>query len=110
MRLYIQFFFLGAVAAAPWQHWPGKPGYSSNAAAYFLDNNPSGNSLVSLKIGKDGSLSEPVKTATGGKGGISVNATGFQSTADSLGSQGSVITNGNVCQPVSPSCLSLTVP
>ena len=37
-------------------------------AAYFLDNNPAGASIVSLKIADDGTLSGPVRTSTGGTG------------------------------------------
>jgi hypothetical protein len=41
----------------------------SGKAAYFLDNNPTGASIVALKISaSDGSLSEPVRVSTGGKG------------------------------------------
>lgn len=43
--------------------------YGQNRAAYFQDNDPAGNSLVALQIsGYDGTLSNPVKTSTGGKG------------------------------------------
>lgn len=38
-------------------------------AAYFLDNDPAGSSIVALKISvDDGTLSQPVRISTGGKG------------------------------------------
>ncbi|KAL8945953.1 MAG: hypothetical protein Q9222_007582 [Ikaeria aurantiellina] len=40
-----------------------------NRAAYFQDNDPAGNFIVALKIDPyDGTLSDPVRTSTGGKG------------------------------------------
>ena len=40
-----------------------------NRAAYFLDNDPAGDSIVALDIADaDGKLSAPVRTPTGGKG------------------------------------------
>lgn len=42
---------------------------SDYRAAYFLDNDPAGSSIVSLKIDiNDGTLSDPVRTSTGGVG------------------------------------------
>lgn len=75
--------------------YPGRHG--SVQAAYFLDNDPAGSSLVSLKVGADGKLSDPVRTSTGGIGSIGTNTTGFPNAADSLMSQGSVVVSGNVC-------------
>lgn len=49
-----------------------------NRAAYFLDSNPSGASIVSLKINlQDGTLSDPIRIPTGGKGlqGLTASAT-----------------------------------
>ncbi len=46
-------------------------------ALYYLDNNPSGASIVSLKIStKDGTLSDPVRTSTSGIGMFGQTATG----------------------------------
>ncbi len=46
-----------------------KPQHSTSRAAYFLDNDPTGNFIVALKISAtDGTVSSPVLTATGGKG------------------------------------------
>lgn len=43
-------------------------------AAYFLDNNPAGSSVISLKIAEDGALSYPVRISTGGKGLLALTA------------------------------------
>jgi hypothetical protein len=43
-------------------------------AVYFLDNNPAGASIISLKIAEDGTLSDPVRTSTGGKGLLALTA------------------------------------
>jgi hypothetical protein len=54
---------------------------------YFLDNDPNGNSVVSVKISdSDGTLSSPVKTSTGGSGLPQLFAV----------SQDSVVISGNV--------------
>ncbi len=45
-------------------------------AVYFLDNDPSGASIVALKVSPDGSLSDPVRTLTGGLGRFGLNSTG----------------------------------
>ena len=46
-------------------------------ALYFLDNNPSGDSIVSIKISsQDGTLSDPVRTSTSGMGLFGQTATG----------------------------------
>ncbi len=45
-----------------------------NRAAYFLDNNPAGASIISLQIAEDGTLSYPVRTSTGGKGLMALSA------------------------------------
>jgi hypothetical protein len=65
--LYFKFFFtliVGVVSAFPFR---GSP-YSSNRVAYFLENDPAGNYIVSLKISEDGTLDTPVRTSTGGNG------------------------------------------
>ena len=46
-------------------------------ALYFLDNNPAGASVVSLQLSdSDGTLSNPVRTSTGGVGLFGLTATG----------------------------------
>ena len=58
---------------------PSCPAPKPKSAAYFLDNNPSGASIVALSIGSDNGLlsGEPVRTGTGGKGlyGLTAPAT-----------------------------------
>jgi hypothetical protein len=90
--------FLPLLAAALPQQQNGPPngGFHGPAnghvqrAAYFLENNPAGNNLVSLHIAEDGSLSNPQRTSTGGYGSISLNSSDLPFLVDSLGSQGSV--------------------
>jgi hypothetical protein len=67
---------------------------SKNRAAYFLENDPTGNYIVALKISdEDGTLSSPVRTSTAGNGlaGLAVP------------SQDSVVVSGNVdCRHLPP--------
>ena len=66
--LYFRLFVVIPLGFAWAYPFPG-PHDSSNRALYFLDNDPAGNYLVSLKISDDdGTLSSPVRTATGGSG------------------------------------------
>ncbi|RGP78286.1 3-carboxymuconate cyclase [Fusarium longipes] len=67
----------------------------SNGALYFLDSDPNGASVISLSIGSNGMLGEPVKTCTNGNGMIGMNVNGSV-TADPLFSQGSIIVDGNL--------------
>jgi hypothetical protein len=62
---------------------------SSPRAAYFLDNNPAGSSIVSLQIADDGTLSYPVRTPTGGKGLLALTA-GTNGAAPAAGGAGKV--------------------
>ncbi|OPB41892.1 3-carboxymuconate cyclase [Trichoderma guizhouense] len=72
-------------------------------AAYFLDNDPSGASIVALDILSNGTLSSPVRTLTGGKGSWAKwiipspappDNTGFAGP-DSLFSANSIVVSGN---------------
>lgn len=85
-----------------WGKWPHHHPAKDDSvkAAYFLDNDPAGSSIVALKIDGEGKVSDPVRTSTGGVGSIGVNATGFPNQADSLMSQGAVVVSGNVCLDV----------
>ncbi|TEY57669.1 hypothetical protein BOTCAL_0209g00080 [Botryotinia calthae] len=77
--------------------------HSRDAAAYFLDNNPNGSSIIAMRISReDGTLSLPVRTSTGGKGMFGLNAPAANSTAapapgfkDTLFSQNSIIVSGD---------------
>ena len=90
-----------AVSAAPVSpgHGHGNgPWWHQNAAkaVYFLDDDPSGSSIVSLHVGNDQLLSNPVRTSTNGFGAIGVNGTGFPNPADALMSQDAVVVSGDV--------------
>jgi hypothetical protein len=75
---------LSAVLAIP----TAESVYSSDRVLYFLDNDPAGNSIVSVKISdRDGTLSSPVRTSTGGNGLPDLIAV----------SEDSVVVSGNVC-------------
>lgn len=91
-----------AVSAAPLGPGHGNPWWHQHAAkaVYFLDDDPSGSSVVSLRVGKDQLLSDPVRTSTNGFGAIGVNGTGFPNAADALMSQGAVVVSGDVGSPV----------
>jgi hypothetical protein len=67
----------------------------SNRAAYFLDNNPAGSSIIALKISEDGFLSSPVRISTGGEGLYGKNS-GGDAGPDSLFSQDAVVVEQNV--------------
>ncbi|TGO45048.1 hypothetical protein BCON_0430g00050 [Botryotinia convoluta] len=56
--------------------------HSRDAAAYFLDNNPNGSTIIAMKISReDGTLSLPTRTSTGGKGMLGLDAPAANSTA-----------------------------
>jgi len=67
----------------------------SNRAAYFLDNNPAGSSIITLKISDDGFLSSPTRISTGGVGLYGVNS-GGEAGPDSLFAQGSIVVEQDV--------------
>lgn len=67
----------------------------SNRAAYFLDNNPAGSSIITLKISDDGLLSSPLRISTGGYGLYGKNS-GGDAGPDSLFSQDAVVVGQNV--------------
>jgi len=86
MQLHTSFLLgwrLSAVLALPM----AESLFGINRVLYFLDNDAAGNSIVSVQISdQDGTLSSPVKTATGGKGLPQLAAV----------SQDSVVVSGNV--------------
>jgi hypothetical protein len=71
----------------------------SNRAAYFLDNNPTGSSIITLQISKDGLLSSPVRISTGGYG-LYGKESGGDAGPDSLFSQDAVVVEQNVWLPL----------
>jgi hypothetical protein len=71
-------------------------GANGNAKAIYFISNAANNSVVALKVGADGTLSDGSITATGGAGMSGVDATGAPAGADGLFSQGSVKIAGHV--------------
>lgn len=67
----------------------------SNRAAYFLDNDPAGSSIITLKISEDGFLSSPTRISTEGKGLYGVNS-GGDAGPDSLFAQDSIVVEQDV--------------
>jgi hypothetical protein len=59
----------------------------SSKAVYFLDNNPSGAGIYALSIAEDGTVSDPVRTSTGGVGlyGLQASTTGGAAAAAGQG-------------------------
>ncbi|THV48729.1 hypothetical protein BGAL_0231g00120 [Botrytis galanthina] len=56
--------------------------HSRDAAAYFLDNNPNGSTIIAMRISQeDGTLSLPTRTSTKGKGMFGLDAPAANSTA-----------------------------
>ena len=98
MRFLSTLLLLPTAIAAPGSLLVGRSTFQHphSPVAYFLDNDPAGNSIVSLKISSDGTLSDPVRTSTNGCGSFQVNATGAAVMADTLGSQGAVRVSGDV--------------
>ncbi|ESZ91748.1 hypothetical protein SBOR_7855 [Sclerotinia borealis F-4128] len=97
MHLFQPLFFTTLVLAAAII-----PRHSSrDAAAYFLDNNPNGSSIIALKIShEDGTISSPIRTSTRGKGmfglsNLAANSTPTVETQDTLFSQNSIIVSGD---------------
>ncbi|KAI5918649.1 hypothetical protein F4810DRAFT_561712 [Camillea tinctor] len=71
-------------------------------ALYFLENNPAGANIVAIPISsRDGTLSDPIRTPTGGNGLIGLNSQG-QAVVDTLFSQDAVVVSGNHLLTVSP--------
>lgn len=69
---------------------------STTAKAIYFMTNAANNSIVSLKVASDGTLSDGSITATGGAGMSGIDSTGAPAAPDSLFSQGAVKVVGNV--------------
>ncbi|KAK7755874.1 hypothetical protein SLS62_002161 [Diatrype stigma] len=76
---------LAAGTAIP-RGWP----QNSSAALYFLENDPAGANIVSVQVAGDGTISNPTRIPTGGKGSIGMNAMG-PAAVDTLFSQDAVV-------------------
>jgi hypothetical protein len=92
-RLLSTFLLALSAAASPFSPEYKRDG--TNRAAYFLDNNPAGSSIITLKISEDGLLSSPVRISTGGLGLYGKNS-GGDAGPDSLFSQDAVVVEQNV--------------
>ncbi|KAI4144530.1 MAG: hypothetical protein L6R39_004141, partial [Caloplaca ligustica] len=77
---------------------------------YFLSNDAAGNSIVAMKVGADGTLSEGSTTPTGGKGasGLLPN-TNRTAGPDSLSSQSAVYVKGNMMVAVNAGSNTMTM-
>ena len=70
---------------------------SRSRAAYTLDNDAAGASIIAMKISlADGTLSLPVKTSTGGRG-LLANTVNGQGGPDGLFGQNAVVVSQDVC-------------
>lgn len=75
--------------------------------AVYLQSNKEHNSIISIPIGHDGKLYGGMITATGGRGGDSIDgATNKPAGPDALSSQGSVVVSENASFKTSPGALS----
>ncbi|KAI1500200.1 hypothetical protein F5X99DRAFT_254780 [Biscogniauxia marginata] len=94
----LRFASLAASVAVP------KPYSNSTSprALYFLENDPAGANIVTVKVSnRDGTLSDPIRTSTGGKGLIGLNSQG-QAAVDTLFSQDAVVVSGTHLLAVNP--------
>lgn len=69
---------------------------STNAKAIYFMSNAANNTIVALKVGVDGKLSEGSVTATGGAGMTGVDEKGAPAVPDALFSQGALKVAGRV--------------
>ena len=75
-------------------------GLAKNARAVYLLSNEVQNSVVALKVNRDGTLSPGSVHLTGGKGAAGIDdATNATADRDVLFSQSSLRADGNVCSP-----------
>ena len=88
-------FSIRAVSGLPsgWGPWGGP---QPAKAVYVMTNDVDSNAIIAMSVGSDGSLSGGSTTATGGKGGNLIGATGMPDFPDALSVQDSVNKAGNV--------------
>jgi hypothetical protein len=93
-------FVLASLSSA-WK--PVKPFSVPSAAIYVLNNDPNGASIISAAVNRNGSLSSPTVTTTGGKGLAAIVGQG-QPGVGSLFGANSVVVENNVSREMnSPS-------
>ena len=77
-------------------------------AIYFMNNEPS-NSIVTIRVGQNGLLSNPKLVSTGGVGQVTVNATGFPNGPDGLGSQDALTVAGDYLFAANPGSSTISM-
>jgi hypothetical protein len=90
------FFGIQAMAVTPQAPVvdDGRPVH--HVKAIYLATNNSPNEVVALRVGKDGTVSDPTFTPTGGDGGIYIGPDGKDTPTDALASQDCIVRQGNV--------------
>ncbi|KAL8835504.1 MAG: hypothetical protein Q9176_006853 [Flavoplaca citrina] len=79
-------------------------------AIYFMNNEEAENSIIALKVGEDGMLSEGSCTLTGGKGASGIDGkTSMPAGPDALFSQSAVTVRGNWMVAVNPGSNTTTL-
>ncbi|KAL8832658.1 MAG: hypothetical protein Q9170_004798 [Blastenia crenularia] len=79
-------------------------------AIYFISNNPAGNSIIAMKVGADGTLSEGSSTPTGGKGASAIDGMTNQTAGpDALFSQSALKVEGHMLIAVNPGSNTMTL-
>lgn len=104
---FLSFFTLLSLTIAA----PGTPRAAArkelagNAKAVYLLSNEVQNSVVALKVNRDGTLSPGSVHLTGGKGAAGIDdAKNATADGDVLFSQSSLRADGNVCASLRPFC------
>ena len=92
ITMYLIFSLLASAMLA--RAWPTPQ--TPHGALYFLNNDPSGASVVAMTVNDGCAGGEVVMTSTGGMGALGTDGDG-PLAEDALGSQGSVRVYDNVC-------------
>ncbi|KAI4102193.1 MAG: hypothetical protein LQ339_004717 [Xanthoria mediterranea] len=99
-----------AVVAAPQPLNGAKKMAAAPKAIYFMTNDAAGNSIVALKVGQDGTLSDGSRTMTGGKGASGIDGNNSMPAGpDALFSQSAVKVEGNWMVAVNPGSNSMSL-
>ena len=94
-----------ASAIPDWQSWSGPSNLPPKGAQalYVMTNDVSGNEVVAMSLGADGSVSGGSKVGTGGSGGNYLSPVdGSPHFPDALSAQDAVVQAGNVSQSSNP--------
>ncbi|KAI4262184.1 MAG: hypothetical protein L6R42_002634 [Xanthoria sp. 1 TBL-2021] len=99
-----------AVVAAPQALNAAKKKGATPKAIYFMTNDAAENSIVALKVGQDGTLSDGSRTMTGGKGASGVDGnSSMPAGPDALFSQSALKVEGNWMVAVNPGSNTMTL-